>query len=80
MPGCSPSLPPQILTGEDWNAVMYHGIALEAGSSNSTFLCALVGYTLLSSSSCSPGETVGVYGGFLGFLPWGLFNLVSRPW
>lgn len=43
-------------------------------------LCICVGYTLLPSLSGSMGETVSVFGGFLGFLPWGLFNLVSRPW
>ena len=36
-PGCSPSLPPQILTGEDWNAVMYHGIESQGGVSKGMF-------------------------------------------
>ena len=35
--GYSPSLPPQILTGEDWNAVMYHGIESQGGVSKGMF-------------------------------------------
>lgn len=31
------TVPPQILTGEDWNAVMYHGIESQGGVSKGMF-------------------------------------------
>lgn len=31
------AIPPQILTGEDWNAVMYHGIESQGGVSKGMF-------------------------------------------
>ena len=31
------TIPPQILTGEDWNAVMYHGIESQGGVSKGMF-------------------------------------------
>lgn len=31
------AVPPQILTGEDWNAVMYHGIESQGGVSKGMF-------------------------------------------
>lgn len=61
MPGCSPSLPLQILTGEDWNAVMYHGIESQGGVSKGMFssvyfiVLTLFGNCIL----CGLGEGVG---------------------
>lgn len=61
VPGCSPSLPLQILTGEDWNAVMYHGIESQGGVSKGMFssvyfiVLTLFGNCIL----CGLGEGVG---------------------
>lgn len=61
VPGCSPCLPLQILTGEDWNAVMYHGIESQGGVSKGMFssvyfiVLTLFGNCIL----CGLGEGVG---------------------